>query len=232
MPVSALALRGCRLFSAAAPQLLADIGAQMRIVQLRRREVLVAVGARQFRGLGVVLAGRMQAVEYTTDGREVGAQTREPGEAFGHVQLLAHRPAEVNWMAQQPSAVAVMDAPVALQWLAHPQVCLAAAREMADELNRHLVWQKLLSVHPASARVCAWLVETSHGRDKLALPTHAEIAWQLHTTRETVTRTLQRLQGDGTIQRVGEHWQVLQPAALADAARGEGPARGAAGEAR
>ena len=86
MPVSELALRSCKLFSDAPKEVLEQASQQMEIVQLRRREVLT-YASKPFRGLGVVLQGRIQAIDQTLDGREVALQTVESSEAFGQVNL-------------------------------------------------------------------------------------------------------------------------------------------------
>ena len=53
------------------------------------------------------------------------------------------------------------------------------------------------------------------------MPTHAELAWRLNTTRETVTRVLQRLLTDGILSRDGDLWLIERPDLLSDLARGE-----------
>ena len=98
MPVSELALRSCKLFSDAPQEVLEQASQQMEIVQLRRREVLT-YASKPFRGLGVVLQGRIQAIDQTLDGREVALQTVEASEAFGQVNLLATQPVQMVWIA-------------------------------------------------------------------------------------------------------------------------------------
>jgi predicted transcriptional regulator len=49
------------------------------------------------------------------------------------------------------------------------------------------------------------------------------LGWRLNTTRETVTRVLQRLQQDGVVLREGELWRVRQAAALKRLAQAENP---------
>ena len=79
----------------------------------------------------------------------------------------------------------------------------------------------MLTVHPVSARVCAWLLWKHDGTTGMVeVPTHAELAWQLNTTRESVTRVMQKLVQDGLIERRDEHWRISSEAALAEWARG------------
>jgi CRP/FNR family transcriptional regulator, cyclic AMP receptor protein len=52
-------------------------------------------------------------------------------------------------------------------------------------------------------------------------PTHQEIAIMVNTSRETVTRTLQFLQGMKVVIRIGNELVIQQPDTLQDAADGK-----------
>ena len=220
MPVLDLALRGCRLFATAPEPVVAQAARDMDIVNLKRREVLVR-GGRPFTGLGVVLQGRLQAMDRTLDGREVALQTIEEREAFGQAGLLARRPAALTWVAAAPSSVAVMSGDQARHLLETTALGLFVARDLADQVNDQLAWQKLLAVTPISARVCAWACWAAAGRRTLDIPKHAELAWRLNTTRESITRTFQKLLADGLLARDGEDWLIADAAALEQMAMGD-----------
>jgi CRP-like cAMP-binding protein len=220
MPVLDLALRGCRLFATAPEDVVQQAAQGMDIVNLKRREVLMR-GGRGFNGLGVVLQGRLQAMDRTLDGREVALQTIEEREAFGQAGLLARRPVELTWVAAAPSAVAVMSAEQARRLLESTALGLLTARDLADQVSDQLGWQKLLAVTPISARVCAWACWAAAGRQTLEIPKHAELAWRLNTTRESITRTFQKLLADGLLARDGETWLIADAPALAQMAMGD-----------
>ena len=83
MPVLDLALRGCKLFALAPEEVLAEAARAMDIVNLKRREVLMR-GGRPFKGLGVVLQGRLQALNLNqktanSDAAVATQQTRSTG---------------------------------------------------------------------------------------------------------------------------------------------------------
>jgi CRP-like cAMP-binding protein len=223
MPISSLALRGCGLFAKVPEVVVARAAAQMDIVQLKRREVLQPDG-RPFRGLGVLLQGRIQAIDHTIDGREVALSSIEPGDVFGHANLMAERPFELTWVATSASSVAVMAPEPAMALFQDAQMSLHVAADMAQQVCEFLGWQKILSVHPVSARVCAWLLW--HATESGGVPryTHAELAWRLNTTRESVTRVLQRLQADGVLQLDGEAWRIARMDKLRELSQGEGKA--------
>jgi CRP-like cAMP-binding protein len=207
------------LFSAAPEEVIAEAALAMDIVNLKRREVL-ARGGRPFRGLGVVLQGRLQATDRTLDGREVALQTIEERETFGQAGLLASVPLELTWVAISPCSVAVMSAEKARRMLQAPSMALHAARDLADQVAGFLGWQKILTVTPVTARVCAWVNWARRG-DELSIPKHAELAWRLNTTRESITRTFQRLLTDGLLEREGDVWRIADAAAVAQMAMGD-----------
>lgn len=220
MPVSGLALRSCPLFARAPEELVEQASRQMEIVHLKRREILLSAGA-PFRGLGVVLQGRVQAIEYTIDGREVALTSVESGGAFGQASLMAPRPIEMTWVAMSPATVAVMAPREAVALFRHAPMSLQLATDLAQDVCEFLSWQKILSVHPVSARLCAWLLWNMSGEGLVEIRTHAELAWRLNTTRESVTRVLQRLQADGILRREGEMWRAVGRDRLAELAKGE-----------
>jgi CRP-like cAMP-binding protein len=140
---------------------------------------------------------------------------------FGQANLMAARPIEMTWVAMSPATLAVMAPGDAMALFQHSQMSLHVASDMAQQVCEFLGWQKILSVHPVSARVCAWLLWNASVVGTVAIHTHAELAWRLNTTRESVTRTLQRLQTDGILRREGEGWLIARPDKLKELAQGE-----------
>lgn len=193
---------------------------QMVILELKKREILLVNGS-PFRGLGVVLQGRMQAMDYTVDGREVALTTIEQSEAFGQANLLAARPVDLTWVAVNGCTVAVMPQHVAIDLFKNTEMSLRVASDLAQQVCEFLSWQKILSVHPISARVCAWLCWAAAGKADVPVPRHAELAWRLSTTRESITRTLQKLQTEKMIRRDGDDWMIENQTVLAKMALGD-----------
>jgi CRP-like cAMP-binding protein len=223
MPVSVAVLSQCALWNGLPPEVLKALADDMRLVFLRRREALSSV-LTHFDGLGVVLSGQMQALDETSDGKEVALQTVQANEVFGLAELLSDRPPPLTWMAAaQGTSVGLLEREAARAALERPEVALRAARAMAQRVCDTHSLHKVLSVHPVSARVCAWLAWQAPSESRmLEIPTHAELAWQLNTTRESVTRVLQRLQAEGIMERVEAGWQVLRQDTLLEWSRGKG----------
>lgn len=221
MPVSSLALKQCAFFMNAPEALLQQAAQRLEIVQLKRREVLLT-NDQPFNGLGLVLQGRLQAIDYTIDGREVALSTIESGGMFGQASLLAPRPVELTWVAPSPTTLAVMAQADALALVEDPLMSLRLARDLGQQVCDSIGWQKILSVHPVSARICSWLLWHFGNGSQAVFPTHAELAWRLSTTRESVTRTLQRLLADAVLRRESEFWYLANREGLRLLAQGEG----------
>lgn len=214
MPVSLAVLVQCPLFADVPAVSLGTVAERMRLVPLRRREVLG--GAAGFKGLGVVLSGSMQAVEEAADGREVVLASAEVNQPFGLAELLAEGVPPAVWMAGSSStAVGVLERAEALELFKRPDLAWPAARSLARRVCDMQGMQRVLSIHSVPARLATWLHWQCGGCDgQLKLPTHAELAWQLNTTRESVTRILQRLSGDGLVARQGDSWNIRNADAL------------------
>lgn len=220
MPVSELVLRDFSLFAGAPADLVQQASGDMELIHLKRREVLL-LGGQRFKGLGLVVQGRIQSIEQTLDGREVALQTADTGESFGQAALLASRPIEMVWVATIPSVVAVLPRDKALTLFELAPMGLIAARALADQVSDFLGWQKVIAVTPISSRVCAWICWSTPSLDRLEVPKQAELAWRLNTTRESITRTFQRLQADGLLQRDENAWRIVKRDALELLALGE-----------
>ena len=157
MPVAVAALAQCTLFSGVSSQLVQQVADSMRLLSLRRREVL-ADAAACLPGLGVVLSGALQAVDETADGREVALETVGVNQAFGVAELIAARALPVTWMAATTgTTVGLLPREQAMALLHEPEVALRAAQSLAQRVCDTRSLQKVLTVHPVSARVCAWL---------------------------------------------------------------------------
>ena len=202
MAIATITLAPCRLFANASTPALQYAAAHMQLHHLRKREV-IAGGA--FDGLGVVLQGSVQAIDATLDGKEVALLSVSTHDSFGHQTLLAPNPIALTWVAtSSATTVALLERPQALELVQFPELVLL-----------------LQSIHPISARVCAWLLRASGTDGALQLPTHAELAWRLNTTRESITRVLQKLLTDQVLQRDGDWWRIQAPTTLQELARGE-----------
>jgi len=199
------------LFAGAPAEVAVPLRASGQLRQLRRREV--ALRQEEFgQWLVWVLRGRVQGVALTPDGREFAVASLGAGSHFGDGEAWGEAG---NGLLQY---VAITEAVVVLfpvaevraaanRWPTLWERLLKAA--LCREAN-WLRWRQWWSLPNAVERVVAvirWLAE--EGEEGLLPPgvTQQEIAGFANTTRETVTRVMQRLQQEGRLLRTAAGWR-------------------------
>lgn len=225
MPILIPILQGLRLFDQLPVEKLAQIAKHMTERRAERREVVIKrgeIGA----GLGFLIEGRLQAVNFTLDGKEVGTDFIENGDFFGELSVIDGRPAPEYVIAVAPSRVAVLDRERARELMfSTPAGAEAVATRLAERMRRAASHRAMLALPSSFQRVCAQLALMAHQRNGFVViampPTHQEIAIMVNTSRETVTRTLQFLQTMKVVARDGNDLLVSQPDILQQAADGK-----------
>lgn len=225
MPILIPILQGLRLFDQLPVEKLALIAPHMNERRVERREVIIKRGETGA-GLGFLIEGRLQAVNFTLDGKEVGTDFIDNGDFFGELSVIDGRPAPEYVIAVAPSRVAVLDRELARELMfSTPAGAEAVATRLADRMRRTASHRALLALPSSFQRVCAQLAlmaQPQQGMVVIAMPpTHQEIAIMVNTSRETVTRTLQFLQTMKIVSRSGNNLLVAQPDTLQEAADGK-----------
>jgi CRP-like cAMP-binding protein len=226
MPILIPILQGLKLFEQLAPEQLAELAPHMVERKVERREVVIARGDHTA-GLGFLIEGRLQTVSFTLDGREVGTDFVDPGEFFGELSVIDGNPAPEYIVAVAPSRVTMLDRERARQLMfGSAAAAEAVVQRMAERLRRSASHKAMLALPSSFQRVCAQLdllaERDAAGQTVIRLPpTHQEIAIMVNTSRETVTRTLQYLQGIQVVGRAGQDLLVLKPDVLKQAADGK-----------
>lgn len=190
--------------------------------ELPRRAVAQEKGVRE-QAMGFVLTGRLQAVDFTLDGREAGLYFLGPGEYYGELGVLDGGAAAEYVIATCPSQVLELPAAQARALLLPlPEVVTALARQLAGRVRAHLAQRTLLALANPQQRLAALLVSLTRSNACIDhMPTHQELAIMINTTRETVTRCLQQMAGQEIVRRDADRLLVLKPEALTALARGE-----------
>lgn len=190
---------------------LAQLAQQSSMERLARRAVVLKAGEREDR-LCFLFEGRLQGVDFTVDGREVGLFFVEPGDFCGELALFDSGP--------QPEFVIVL-APALVVWVPLPSLRDAMERcppfvtflgeRLARRVRQLTLQRSLLGLPNIAQRVCwqLWLLVDDAEKSQMKQgqirnpPTHMEIAIMLSLSRETVTRVFQTLQQEGVVQRDG-----------------------------
>ncbi|MCX7946521.1 MAG: Crp/Fnr family transcriptional regulator [Hydrogenophilus sp.] len=202
---------------------LSRVGAAAELMLLRRRQVAWRE-TEEGEQVGWVVRGGLVGISYTVDGRETTLFRCGTGEVFGEAEALLGMEAKgmgVIWMAAEESVVVVAPSRVWRGVLEqNPKAALAAGVRLARQQRRFLRLRQVLADPNAARRVGAillWLArEGREGEEGWRwLPggvTQQEVAGFANTTRETVTRVMQRLQAAGVVARGEEGWRVDEEA--------------------
>ncbi len=164
------------------------------------------------RGLFVVADGQVEVYRATPDGREQSLHTHGAGVAFGEVPLFDCGPYPASARAVEPSRVLLLPVRSFHTLLRdHPAMAAAVVADLGRRLRRMVALVEKISLRDVFARVALTLMEQSErvGVDDAAgfhLPqTQEQLATELATSRESVSRALNRLEREGIIQRRGTH---------------------------
>ena len=167
-----------------------------------------------------LLSGRLQAVDITEGGREIGLSFLEPGDYFGELSIIDGMPRSASVVACEPSMYALMSRPQA-QELIHnnPLVAERVLKRFAASIRRASNFRTILGIPNAYHRVYAlldYLSQKSHGGlvSIERLPTQQEISIMVNTSRETVSRAIHVLIQRGVVERDLRRLIVRRPDVL------------------
>jgi CRP-like cAMP-binding protein len=176
--------------------------------------------------LSFLLEGRLQGLDFTSDGREVGLYFINPGDYFGEVALIDNlqHPEMVTALARS-HVIALPKGIIRPILFGVPKIAEALCTRLAHRLREDTAQRRILGLPNPLQRVCAQLElmwESNGVPVRIAhIPTHQELAIMINASRETVTRVFQLLQGRGVVERDGNALQVLQPDFIRRVAAGD-----------
>lgn len=187
-----------------------------------RREIVATQGETSS-FLGFLLEGRLQGVDFTVDGREVGLYFVEPGGYYGELAIIDGKPGAEFVIALAKSRVALLPREHARALiLSNPHIAEVLLLNLAERVRSGTAQRTILSLPNVFQRLCAQLLLLGNGSAKIPnAPTHQELAIMINTSRETVTRSFQLLQSQNILQRDGHSMQILNQGYLEGILRGD-----------
>lgn len=172
-----------------------------------------------------LLSGRLQVVDLTEDGREVGLTFLTAGEYLGELSILDDMPRSASVVACEASLVGLLPKTQALDLIYHqPIVAERVLKRLAEKVRTASNYRTILSIPNAYQRVFALLnqfAKTAPGGLVVIekMPTQQEIAITVNTSRETVSRAIQTLIQRGVVEKDLRRLIVRLPDALRDAVK-------------
>ena len=211
--------RSLRLFcnlSGDALQRLDDIGMQ---VKLPSRAVVFNEG-QAGKAVFVVCEGQLKLSATSAEGRTMILRLAGPGDLLGLGAVLTEAPYEVTAETLEPTVLKSIPRVDFLDFLqSYGDVGTRTARVMANEYQEVFLDARRLALSgSASGRLARLLLDWAESgacgkaelRFTMAL-THEELANMAGTSRETVTRLLNRFERDHLIARHGSSLVILKP---------------------
>ena len=207
-------LRKCPLFAGADSDQLRRIQAIALQKEYRRGDLLFAEGQKA-EGFYLLLEGKIKLYKLSAAGKEQILHILGPGEPFAEAALFAGAGYPAFAEALADSRILYFPKRKFLQLLqGDPQLSLNMLATMAGFLKRfsHLV--ERLSLRDVSARLAQYLLQEipldspAPPRIKLKL-TKSQLAAQLGTVSETLSRTLKKFRQEGIITVQGRNITIL-----------------------
>ena len=207
-----------------------------------KREVVVNKGSEP-QHLLFLLEGRLQGVDFTVDGKEVGVFFSQPGEFFGELGVMDHGPHPETIIAIAKSTVITIPRlSIRPLLLAMPALAEILTMRLASKLRQASAQRRILGLTNPTQKVCAqlWIMLNAQGGTQGGaqdgtqtqatggerfpriqhIPTHQELAIMINSSRETVTRVFQQLLTKEVVQRESNDLVVLKPVLLQEMAEG------------
>lgn len=187
-----------------------------------RKQVLFAEGSRS-RDVFLIVSGRLQFSLVSPQGREVILNDMGPGEMFGELSAIDGQPRSTNVTALEDAQLAHLTGPEFTALLGEvPQAGLWVAQQLALRVRALTDRAFELATLPVASRVQAELLRLAHeaarpGEDSLEIrpmPTHADLAARIGTSREAVSRELGLLDKEGLLHQSGRQLRIVSIAAL------------------
>jgi CRP/FNR family transcriptional regulator, cyclic AMP receptor protein len=183
----------------------------------------------------IVVSGQVRVIAYGPNGREVSFRDIGPGDTFGELSALDHKPRSASVVALRESVLArITQADFESLLRRHWPLCqrvfarlAASVREMTEryyELSTLNVQQRLAAELLRIASTESGGEPLSDSRIALrALPTQAELAARIGTYREQVTRELKALVSKGFVSQRAGSWVIEDLHGLADLTKATKP---------
>jgi CRP/FNR family cyclic AMP-dependent transcriptional regulator len=207
------------LFEGVNARTLAETAAVTTWRELKKRQQVLSKGAAGDHLLFLV-SGRLQVLDVTESGREIGLNLLMPGDYFGELSIIDGQPRSASVVAIETSLVALLPKAQAWELFRHdPLVAERILLGLAARLRGASVYQTILCLPNASQRVYALLLRLCKvAPGGLVVvdhpPKQQALAIMANTSRESVSRAIKILLDDRIVEKDHHRLIVRQPKAL------------------
>ncbi|MBC3806255.1 Crp/Fnr family transcriptional regulator [Undibacterium seohonense] len=169
--------------------------------------------------LAFLISGKLQVVDLSEEGREIGIHFIQPGAYFGELSVIDGQPRSASVISVKLSEVAFLPSGQARELIFHhPLIAKRLLTHFAQIVRSASSQRTLLSIPNAFQRVFAQLQtfvrESKDGQVIEGLPKQHEIAIMVNTSRETVSRAIHTLMKMNILEKQGTILIVRKPEQL------------------
>jgi CRP-like cAMP-binding protein len=194
------------IFAGLSREALQRVAERMVIKRLSRDAVLFREGE-TCHGLYAVGEGRVVVYQASRDGREYILDNVRPGQSLAELPLFDGGPYPASARAAEKSVIYFLSlADFQTLYRSNPEIADTLIRHLGQRMRRMVRLVERLSLKDVPARLATTLLDYARSADALRndatfrLPrTHYELAAELATSRESVTRAFARLRKQGAI---------------------------------
>jgi CRP/FNR family transcriptional regulator len=197
--------------------------------QYRKGEILFLEGE-PCPGLFVVHSGAVKIFKTSPGGREQVLTIESEGRPIAELAVLDEGPYPASAMAVEDTTVLLIPkADFHRLCCQHPEIAFGIIRSLAGRFRRLVGLIEALAFLEVGQRLARWLLEkarheghpTPRGLEFTLDVTHQELAAQIGTVRELVSRTLSRFQQQGILAVENRTIRILDPDRLRQEAEAE-----------
>ncbi len=188
--------------------------AKVRFAEYAPRKVIVASGTMNDR-LYLMIEGHARMLAFSIEGRLMVVEDFAPGDLFGEGALIGEDPVADEITALDAVSAGLFEAQVMIALMStHASIALAISRRLIARLSavsRRLVEGVTLS---AAGRIHAEILRLARAAPDLAIrppPVLSELALQVSSTRETVSRCVNALIRRGILKRGDVSLTLIAP---------------------
>jgi CRP/FNR family transcriptional regulator, cyclic AMP receptor protein len=195
---------------------LAELSKTSELKSFNKREIVFSKGS-QPQHLMFLFEGRLQGVDFTMDGKEVGCYFADPGDFFGELGVLDNQAHPETVIALVKSVVVFVPRHIIRPLMTTmPAMAESLTLKLAHKLRQAAEQRRIIGLANPLQKVCAqlWVMSQVKANNsptaKIAMmPTHQELAIMINASRETVTRVFQLLQTKALVERQGNDLLIL-----------------------
>lgn len=192
------------------------LAAEARLLRAAKGEAIYQEGS-PCAGLYVIAAGRVKVFKGSPEGREQVLHAEREG-ALGEAPLFDGDAYPASAEALEPAALLFLPRETVLAWCRRrPEVAIGIARVLARRVRRFAALAEDLALREVGQRLAGYLAARAAedgravraGVEVVLRESNQEIATQIGTVRELVSRTLAGLRREGLIRVSGRRVTIL-----------------------